>query len=203
MRIQSIVVAVLLCAPFVLHGQAIPEAREARVEKVPEHYQLYGGYSYQSNSFNGQPGHRQGLNGWEASLGFPYMWRKLRFKADVTQYRGTNYGAPQHAYSILAGFQYDKKLGRETLFGETLAGVMGINQNWGPQAHPGMTASFTTVAGGGLDTPISRKFAVRVSGGWVFENLALIQAVNFTQPYHAAGIPSFFGKVSAGMVWKF
>jgi len=40
------------------------------------HYQLYGGFSYLSNSFNGVPGARQGLSGWDAGLVFP-AWHGL------------------------------------------------------------------------------------------------------------------------------
>jgi hypothetical protein len=32
-----------------------------------ERYQVYGGYTYLSNSFNGVPGAKQGLNGWDAA----------------------------------------------------------------------------------------------------------------------------------------
>jgi len=203
MRIRILVLAALLCVSRALHAQASPDAREQRIVKNPERYQLYAGYSYQSNSFNGVPGHRQGLNGFEASLAFPYIWRGLRFKADTTVYHGHNYNADQNAYYIVGGLQYDHKFGRETLFGEALAGDIGINRYWGPDGHAGMTTSFTTLTGGGLDTPISKRFAVRVSGDWVYENYALIQATTLTIPYRVPGLPNFFGKAGAGVVWKF
>ncbi len=190
----------LLSFSMMVYAQAVPAVRESGGS---ERYQLYGGYSYQSNSFNGLPGYTQSLNGWEVSFAFPQMWHGVRFKVDTTQYRGDNYGAPQHAYYILGGFQYGHKIGHETLFGELLAGDIGINQNWGPNAHPGMTASFATVMGGGLDTPVSRRFAVRVGGDFIWENLALIQSVNQTVPYRVPGLPNFFGKANAGVVWKF
>jgi hypothetical protein len=200
MRYRLSAFLALLCLSVIIHAQAAPEMHEST---GTEHYQLYAGYAYQSNTFNGVPGHRQSLNGWEASLAFPHLWRGLRFKMDTTQYRGNNYGAPQNAYYILGGWQYDQKIGHETLYGEVLAGDIGINQNWGPNASPGMTASFTTVMGGGLDTPISRRFAIRVGGDWVYENYALIVATTNTTPYRVAGLPNFFGKVNAGVVWKF
>ena len=193
----AIAVPFFCCA---LYAQVTPDVHQS---DGAEHYQLYGGYSYQSNTFNGVPGHRQSLNGWEASLAFPKMWHELRFKLDTTQYRGNNYGAPQNAYYILGGFQYSHKFGHETLYGEVLAGDIGINQNWGPNAHVGGTASFTTLMGGGVDTPINRRFAIRVGGDWVWENYALIVATNNTTPYRIPGLPNFFGKVNAGVVWKF
>lgn len=169
----------------------------------PGRYQLYGGYTWLSNTFNGTPGNRQPLNGVEASLAFPYVWKGLRFKADTAFYRGTNQNAPQNGYFIMGGWQYDQRIGRETLFGETLAGDIGINQNWGPNQQPGMTASFTVVTGGGLDTPISKRFAIRVGGDFVYENFALIVSKQNSTPYRIPGLPNFFGKVSTGLVWKF
>ena len=191
---------ILLCFSLIAHAQAPPVVQESG---GPEHYQLYGGYSYQSNTFNGVPGHQQSLNGWELSFAFPRMWHGLRFKMDTTQYRANNYGAPQNAYYILGGFQYGHKLGHETLYGEVMAGDMGINQNWGPNAHVGITASFVTVLGGGVDTPISRRFAIRTGGDFIYENLALIQSLKVAVPYRIPGLPNFFGKVNAGVVWKF
>jgi hypothetical protein len=190
----------LLCFSVMVHAQAVPAVHESG---GPEHYQLYGGYSYQSNTFNGVPGHQQSLNGWELSFAFPQMLRGLRFKMDTTQYRANNYGAPQNAYYILAGFQYSHKFGHETLYGEVLGGELGLNQDWGPNAHIGMTASFATVLGGGVDTPISRRFAIRTGGDFVWENLALIIAKNNSQPYRVPGLPNFFGKFNGGVVWKF
>ena len=191
---------VSVCFSVLTHAQVAPAAHESN---GPERYQLYGGYSYQSNTFNGVPGHRQSLDGWEASLALPQMWHGLRFKMDTTQYRANNYGAAQNAYYILAGFQYGHKIGYETVFGELMAGDIGMNQNWGPNAHVGMTASFTTVMGGGIDTPISRRFAIRTGADWVYENFALIMAKSNAIPYRPPGLPNYFGKVNAGVVWKF
>lgn len=200
MRHRFCVSIALLCFSVALYGQASPAVHES---DGSERYQLYGGYSYQSNSFNGVPGHRQGLNGWELSLGFPHMWHQLRFVMDTTQYRGNNYNAQQNAYYILGGFQYDHKIGRETLFGHILVGDIGINRYWGPNGHPGQSASFTTVVGGGVDTPIGRRFAIRVGGDWVYENFALVVAADNTLPYGVPGLPNYFGRAAAGVVWKF
>ena len=199
---RLLAVAILVCLPLSLHAQAAPEAQSSA---VVERHQLYGGYSYQSNSFNGVPGHRQSLNGWEASMSFPRLWRGLRFKLDTTQYRGNNYGAKQNGYYILGGWQYDHKIGHETIFGEVLAGELGLNRYWGPNGIPGMTAAFATVLGGGADTPINRHFAIRVKGSWVAQNIYLISTSGPTknQAIDYPGIPNFFGQVGAGLVWKF
>jgi hypothetical protein len=199
---RLLAVAILVCLPLSLCAQAAPEVHNS---SNADRYQLYGGYSYQSNSFNGVPGHRQGLNGWEVAFATPHLWHALRFKLDTTQYRGNNYGAQQNAYYILGGGQYDHKIGRETIFGEALLGDIGINRYWGPNGIPGMTASFTTVLGGGLDTPINRHFAIRVKGGWVYQNFYLISTVPTTlnQAISYPGLPNFFGQVGTGLVWKF
>ena len=70
----------LLSLASVLHAQ---------VEK-PTRFQLYGGYSFLSNSLNGVPGSHQGLNGWEGAMEFP-SWHGLRFKVDVSGFSGTNF----------------------------------------------------------------------------------------------------------------
>ena len=199
---RLLAVTILVCLPLSLHAQAAPEVQNsAGVER----YQLYGGYSYQSNSFNGVPGHRQPLNGWEVSMAFPRLWRGLRFKLDTTQYRGTNYGAKQNAYYILGGWQYEHRIGRENIFGEAMFGEIGMNRYWGPNGIPGMTAAFASLFGGGVDTPINRHFAIRVKGNWVAQNIYLISTVPDTknQAIDYPGLPNFFGQFGAGVVWKF
>lgn len=168
----------------------------------PARYQLYGGYSYLSNTFNGIPGSRQSLNGWDASIAFP-SWHGLRFKIDSFAYRGTNIGAQQDAFFVLGGAQYSRRLGRETIFVEGLAGDGGLNRYWGPNQAPGETASFSSVLGGGIDTPIARHFAFRVDGGYQYSNFALINNVQLILPVRIPGLPNNFGRISSGLVWGF
>ena len=180
----------LLCLSSLLCAQ--PE--------VPARYQIYGGYSYLSNSLDGLPGSHQGLNGWDAALGVP-PWHNLRFKLDVSAYRGTNLGAPQHPYYILGGGQYAWRLKKESLFVEGLAGTGGANKTWAPSGAVGQTASFSSVAGGGLDTPVAPHFAFRIEGGYQYSYFALTGALNV--PYRITGLPTNFGRVSSGLVWQF
>lgn len=163
-------------------------------------YQIAGGFSYLSNSINGVPGARQPLLGWEASLATP-AWRNLRFKIDYSGYLGNNLGAPQHPYFIVAGGQYDHHLGKENLFAEALFGDCGLNGNWGPNGSPGSSASFTTLLGGGLDTPVSKHLAMRFEGGDQYTNFALYTSVNYQFPYRLPGYPKNFARLSAGLVW--
>jgi len=166
----------------------------------PPPYEIYAGYTLLSNSFNGVPGARQPLNGWDASVGLP-PWHGLRVKIDVSHYSGTNLGAKQQALFIMGGGQYERTFHRERLFVEALFGDVGMNRYWGPNALPGMTASFSTQLGGGLDTPLNRHFAIRVQGDYRYSNLALIQSTSYTLPYRIPGLPQNFGSFSTGLVW--
>jgi len=180
-------VALISCAP-VLAAQSAPP------------FQIYGGYTRLSNSFNGLTGSQNPLSGWDAGVALP-AWHNLRVKIDVSQYTGTNLGAQQKAISIMGGGQYERTYHREGLLVEALFGNVGINRYWGPNAVPGESASFTTLLGGGLDTPINKHFAIRVQGDYRYENLALIQAVTNTTPYRVPGLPKNFASFSTGLVW--
>jgi Lipid A 3-O-deacylase (PagL) len=163
-------------------------------------YQISGGFSYLSNTINGVPGARQPLLGWEASMAAP-AWRNLRFKIDYASYLGNNLGAPQHPYFIVAGGQYDHRLGKEILFAEALFGNCGLNGNWGPNRSPGSSASFATSLGGGVDTPVSGHLALRFEGDYQYTNFALYQSVTNKYPYQLPGYPKNFARISTELVW--
>lgn len=163
-------------------------------------YQISGGFSYLSNSINGVPGSRQPLLGWEASLA-THAWQNLRFKIDFSSYLGNNLGAPQHPYFILAGGQYDHPLGKERLFVEALFGDGGLNGNWGPNQSPGSSASFATLLGGGVDTPMSSHLAVRFEGGYQYSNFTLYKSLTNEVPLGLPGYPKNFAHIFAGLVW--
>jgi len=186
------VLAAVLCCSSLLWGQ----------KEALAHYQVYGGYSYLSNSFNGVPGSHRGLNGWDSSIAFA-PWHNLRFKIDVFQYIGTNLNAPQRAYFILGGGQYGRRFGREFAYVEGLAGDGGINKNWGANATNGETASFASILGGGLDTPLTRRLAFRVTGGYQWSNFALAPPTLPNIPYRIPGLPNNFGRIATGVVWSF
>lgn len=193
-RLSSMIA--LLCLAAAIHAQSKAES------KAHARFQLYGGYSFLSNSFNGLPGSRQPLNGWDSSIAFG-AWHNLRFKIDVSGYLGTNQGASQKSVFILGGAQYNHRFGRESAFVEALAGDGGLPRYWGPQRAPGETASFATVLGGGLDTPISRRFAFRVDGGYQWSNFKLINNVIQILPIQTPGLPNNFWRISSGLVWQF
>lgn len=171
---------------------------------TPPHYQFFGGYSWLSNSYNGVPGAHQPLNGWEAALELP-SWHDLRFKLDLSGYDGTNQGAPQHSYFILAGGHYTHRFGRESPFVEGLLGNGHLGNNWtGGQIYDNI-ASFSTVVSGGLDSPLTRRIAFRVQGGFQYTNFTVAQDLPSGAPQltEIHGLPNFFGRLSTGFVWKF
>jgi hypothetical protein len=170
--------------------------------QAPPRFQLYGGYAFLNNSPNGLPGERQPMNGWDAAIAVP-QWRFIRFKVDVSSYRGSNQGAQQDTYYIMGGAQFTRRFGRESAFLEGFAGDGGVNRYWGPNASPGETASFATLLGGGLDTPITRCLAFRVSGGFQWSNFQLINDVKHNIPITTPGIPNNFFRLSTGLVWGF
>ncbi|HSZ16127.1 MAG TPA: acyloxyacyl hydrolase [Terracidiphilus sp.] len=191
-----------MCNRFVFFASftvlALPLNGAAQTETAP--YRFSGGYATLSNSFNGLPGAHQPLTGWDASAALP-AWHNLRFKIDVSAFSGTNLNAQQHALFILGGAQYEYAIRREHVFAQALVGDGGFNRFWGPNAAPGDTASFSELLGGGLDTPITRHFALRVEANLQHTNLALIQSLTYALPSHFAGQPNYLGRYGAGLVW--
>ena len=190
-----------LCSLLALLSLGFPLCAQTPKE-APARYRLFAGYSFLSNSFNGVQGSHQPLNGWDFSLAFP-AWHGLRFKVDTTGYRGTNLNAPQHAYFIMGGAEYSHRFGRETLYVEGLGGDGGLNRFWGANQTPGQTASFAAFMGGGVDTPISRRFAWRVDGGYQYSYFQLIQSLATLIPVYNTNLPMNFGRLSTGLVWSF
>jgi len=188
-RLLALVALICLSSP--LHAQ----------KEAPARYQLSGGYSYLSNSLDGVTGSHQGLNGWNVAFAIP-EWHALRFKIDYSAYRGTNLGAPQSPYYIVGGAQYDVHIRRETLFVDAMAGDAGAGHNWAANGAVGQTASFVSLLGGGLDTPLSRRIAFRVSGGYQYTYFEL-QTPKTIIPYRIPGLPTNFGRISSGLVWNF
>jgi len=179
---------------------AAPAAQAQGV--APERYQLFGGYSWLSNSLNGVSGHQESLNGWDTAFAIR-PWHDLRFKLAAFGYHGTNQGAAEHPYFIMAGGQFGRYFGREGAFVEALGGEGNVNKNWGANGAVGDTASFSAILGGGLDTPISARFAIRVEGDFQYAYFKTNAGGNNNAPYYVPGLPTFFGRFSSGLVWRF
>jgi hypothetical protein len=181
----------LLCLTSALHAQT----------EAPARYQIFGGYSYLSNSLNGVTGSHHALNGFDGAIAFP-PWHNLRFEIDTTAYFGTNLGSPQHPYFIQGGAQYTWRMRREAVFVEGLGGTGGANKTWAGAGTLGQTASFVSLVGGGLDTRLTRRMAFRVSGGYQYSYFAFDHPITLV-PYRIPGLPINFGRVSSGLVWLF
>jgi hypothetical protein len=167
-------------------------------------YQLFGGYSFLSNSLNGVSGSHQPLNGYEIAFAIP-PWHSLRYKMNFFQYHGTNLGATEHPYFVLAGGQYGRNFGREAAFVEALAGVANVNADWGANKTIGQTASFSAILGGGLDTPLSPRLAIRVQGDYQYAYFkqAASRVPLSGVPTYVPGLPTNFGRFSTGLLWRF
>lgn len=197
MRIQSVLLLTLFCSSGVVSAQTQASAP----------LQVYGGYSWLSNSFNGVPGHRQALSGWNAGAAFP-QWHHLRFRLDYSMYRGMNRGDPQHPFFIMGGAQYEAMMHRERFYAVALLGEGGLNGTWFStnssiykNGNSGMIASLAEFLGGGIDTPLGAHTALRVEGGTLHTNFDPIEPLPSGRPYHLAGVPNYFGRLSAGLVW--
>jgi hypothetical protein len=167
-------------------------------------YQLFGGYSFLSNSLNGVGGSQQSLNGYEIAFAIP-PWHDLRFKMNMFQYRGTNQGAVEHPYFIMGGGQYGRNVGRDNLFVEAMLGEGGVNADWGANKTIGQTASFSALVGGGLDIPFTPRFAFRVQGDYQYAYFKQAASRNpgTGVPVYVSGLPTNFGRFSSGIVWRF
>ncbi len=163
-------------------------------------YQIYSGFTALSNTFNGIPGARQPLLGWEASAVFP-AWHHLRPKLDYWAYKGTNLDASQKAFFIMAGGEYEHYVRSERFFGEALFGDAGLNHSWGANGSLGSSASFSTQLGGGVDTRVNKRFAIRFEGNYLHTNFYLYQSASYPYPYRIPGLPNNFSRFSAGLVW--
>jgi hypothetical protein len=193
---------------FALVALTCPFIHASDATKSPTPFQIYAGYSRLSNSFNGVRGFHQPLNGMNAGLAFP-EWHHLRIKLDYSQFHGTNLGDPQHAFFIMSGGQYGGTFHRERLYVEAMAGEGALNGTWFStdnagynHGNTGTIASFAEFAGGGIDTPIGSHTAFRLEGGMQHSNFVPVNPlVKGGTPYHLAGIPNYFGRLSAGVVW--
>lgn len=169
-------------------------------------YQLYGGYSFLSNTPNGSPGAHHPLNGFDVSLA-TLDWRHLRFKLDASEYRGSNLDAHQHELLITAGGEYGRHFGREYGYVEGLIGDAAVNHHWAEGGNTGQTASIAAVTGGGLDTPLRSRLFLRVQADFLYTNLnpdlAKIPSIYPVYPSPIHGLPNYFGRVGGGLAWSF
>ncbi len=174
-------------------------------------FDLFGGYSFLSNSFNDSSAATSHvpLNGWDAGLAFRAWhklgadspWHQLGIKTDVSGYYGTSLGSPQRPVLLLVGPQYTWEFGKNRPFIEGQVGFGHLNGDWFYHGLPGAYSpanSFAAFLGAGFDHAIAPRMAFRVEGGML--------RTNFTVPNPDGGIhglPNYFARISTGLVWHF
>lgn len=90
------------------------------------------------------------------------------------------------------------KNGKESAFVHGLIGIGFINSGAIPYdlSSPSSNVVLATLAGGGLDTPISRRLAWRVEGDWLHS-----QYSSSSDQIH--GLHGNFASISTGLVLRF
>jgi hypothetical protein len=169
-------------------------------------YDLFGGYSFLSNSFARPSGETSlvPLNGWDAGLAFRAWhqldanrpWHRLGIKTDVSGYYGTSLNSPQRPIFLLVGPQYTWPLGKNSLFVEGQVGFGHMNNNWNPFNLAATDNSFAAFVGGGFDHPIASRLAFRVEGGMLYTNFSFSND-------ESLDFPNYFARISTGLVWHF
>ncbi len=167
------------------------------VAPTDRRHELFGGYSFLSNSFNGHDSatSHQPLNGWDAAFTAGVSGR-LGVKVDASGYYGTSLGSPQHPIFVMGGLQYSMPVGRGSVFMEGLVGFGHLNKNYWLADEGQATSSFTAVAGGGLDFPITPRVAWRIEGDLQHSNFTVLN-----DEIH--GLPNYFARILTGPVWRF
>lgn len=122
----------------------------------------------------------------------------LGWKIAAAGYYGTNLGDKQIEHSLLVGPQYAKRFGRESAFVHGLIGVGFINSGAIPfdVSSPSSNGTLAVQAGGGVDTPMSRRIAWRAEGDYLHS-----QYSSNSDQIH--GLHGNFASISTGLVWRF
>jgi hypothetical protein len=121
---------------------------------------VFGGYSYlrfdsAPLGFNG----RSNLNGWNASVSVPNIYRHLGITADASG----NSGSELTVYNFLVGPQLSVSHGENRLYGHVLFGK--TRERFEPQgvSTPGFSTLVRAYAlGGGYDWNLNRRFDIRL-----------------------------------------
>lgn len=193
---NSPVLATLVLLFCILALSPLSRAQSPEAGPAAGRFEVFAGYSFLSNSFNGHSSatSHQPLNGWDAAVALP-LREHLSLKMDASGYYGTSLGSPQRPIFVLAGPQYKLRLGAETAFIEGLVGFGHLNSDWWGGSSPGTTNSFAADAGGGLDTPLGPRLALRVQGDFQYSN--------FTIPDDQIhNLPNYFARISTGFLWR-
>ncbi|HZR23382.1 MAG TPA: hypothetical protein VFA59_07340 [Vicinamibacterales bacterium] len=125
-----------------------------RIAVAQPSWEIAGGYSYLDDA----PDRTNFPLGWFASGGIGVtQW--LTAVGDVSRHARSTLGIDLSTYAVLGGPRASARIGRVTEFGQVLVGL-----NHASSTVVGITSGDSGLAiqpGGGLDYPLSRRFAVR------------------------------------------
>lgn len=170
----------------------------AQTDIISSKTTLYVGYGFLSNSFNDYANFSGAkMNGWDAGLAIHTKGR-LSLKVAAVGLYGANLGASQFEHNALVGPQFSQRFGKESVFVHGLVGLGIINSGAIPydNSSPSSNATFSALAGGGLDTPISHRFAWRIEGDYLRSQFGS----NSDQIHNIRGN---FAHITTGLVFHF
>ena len=160
--------------------------------------EFYGGYSFLSSSFNAYSTFTGGgMNGWDAAV-TSRLSGHLGIKVGAIGYYSKNNDATEIEHSIVAGPQYSRHFGKESAFVHGLVGLGIINSGAIPydNSKPSSNATLAALAGGGLDTPFSKRLAWRIEGDYMRTHFN-----SASDQIH--GLHGNFARISTGVVFRF
>jgi hypothetical protein len=131
----------------------------ASAQHAPE-LELFGGYSYMR--FDSKPlgyASNSDLNGWNASLTAPHLYRELGLVADVSGH----YGSGFREYNFMVGPQVTTDFRGYTVFGRFLYGRARDRVEINGQSPVGLSSLGRAIAvGGGVEKSLSAKLSYRI-----------------------------------------
>lgn len=167
----AVVIVIGLCGSA--FGQDVPRA------------ELFGGYSYLNLDTNGLSS-RQSANGWEATVTGNFN-RRIGVEGDFSGYYKTYFDVGIHDYGFLAGPRINfRPAFIHALIGGDHLSALSVSQD-----------SFAGAFGGGVEWPVSRRWAVRTSADYVFTRHNIFGGPSFTQNNIRASVGIVFRFASA------
>ena len=130
---------------------------------------IFGGYSFLS--YDGIPlgfSDRQNLNGWNAEIALPYLYKGLGVVADAS----ANYNHELSAYNFLIGPQYSFDVKNFRIVGHALFGKARDRLSFpgSSQFEPSSLAR-DVAFGGSIDLPLGERISWRVvQGDYLFDS---------------------------------
>ncbi len=191
---QTIALLILMGALPMLAGAQVKGGAKG-VARVAFTSSIYAGYSFLTQNLRGGTG----LNGWEVAYSVS-EGHGLRFKADVFNYNGKDYGTERPMY-FMVGQEVGHGVLGYRIFAHGLVGMAHTYGDWfygdgGNGAYHANTNSFVADVGGGLDKTLAGPMAWRFQGDYLYSNFTVTD-----NQIH--GLPNRFVRLSTGLVIRF